>query len=225
MHLTAVLKQPNSHAMYRCISPPLIEKASCSIKMVEVVFVRLTAPELHIRDLKIAPEMARRIAIRQPIMFGSSRTILQPIHRIIAVYILRMFGQELDRLRPQRRDRLRRIVQVDGEAIGLVVILHVGEHVVVDVAEEVNFGLDTPVVAGVRQCGVLVEEAGVPAAHLVIGDLITILDVVLGEKFRGFVEEVVVDPGGDFPVLFWNQFWKFVSRCWERRQGWDVDVP
>lgn len=80
-----------------------------------------------------------------------------------------MGGQEFQRLGPQGGDTLWGVVEVDGEAVGFVAIGHVAEHVVIDVAEEVDFGLHTPVVARVGEGRVVVEEAGIPSTHLVVG--------------------------------------------------------
>lgn len=108
------------------------------------------------------------------------------------------------RLGPQGWDRLGRIVEVDGEAVGLVVVLHVAEDIIIDVAEEVDVGLDAPVVAGTEEGGVVVKKAAVPAAHLVVGVQIAVLYVLFFENFGGLFEEVVVDPGGNGPVFFWD---------------------
>ena len=81
-------------------------------------------------------------------------------------------------------------------------VLHPTENVVIDVAEELDFGLDAPVVLYVFQGWVVVEEATVPSAHFVVADFVGVLDVVFGEDFGGFEVEVVVDPGGGFPVVF-----------------------
>ena len=85
------------------------------------------------------------------------------------MHVFGMCGDEFLRLGPQGGNALRRIVEVDGEAVGLVVVLHPAENVVVDFTEEVDFGLDSPVVADVFESGVFVEHAAVPAAHLVVG--------------------------------------------------------
>ena len=71
---------------------------------------------------------------------------------------------------------------------------HVAEDVVVDVAEEVDFGLDAPVVAGGGEGGVFVEHAAVPAAHLVVGGEVGVLHFLLFEDVGGFFEEVGVYP-------------------------------
>jgi hypothetical protein len=120
--------------------------------------------------------------------------------------ILGVRGNELHRLGPEGGDGGRRIVEVDGEAVGLVVVCHVAEDVVVDVAEEMHLGLHAPVELCVGECRVLVEETAVPAAHLMVGFHGAVLDVVLLEDLGRFFEELVVDPGGYVPVLFGYQF-------------------
>ena len=103
---------------------------------------------------------------------------------------------------------MRGVVQVDGEAVCFVAVGHVAEHVVVDVAEEVDLGLHAPVIPRVSEGRVMVEKAGVPAAHLVVGDQVPILDVLFFEYLRRFDEQVVIYPRGDGPVFFGYQF------CW-----------
>ena len=132
--------------------------------------------------------------MRLLIMRRPPLAVRHPIHRVILMQILRMRRQKLLGLRPQRRYGLGVIVEIDCEAVSFVVVRHVSEDVVVDVAEEVDFGLDPPVVAGVCEGGVLVEHAAVPATHLVVGDDIAVLDVLLFEHCCRFFEEGGVDP-------------------------------
>ena len=63
-----------------------------------------------------------------------------------------------------------------------------------------DVGLDAPVEVHVGKRGVVWEEAGVPAAHLVVGDFVGVLDAVFGEEGGGFGEEGGVDPGWGGPV-------------------------
>lgn len=197
--------------MHRRIPPPLVEEPPRAIQMLEILLIRLAPPEVHVRDLEVAPEMARRVSVRIPEMVWPAILVRQPALRVVPREILRVLGDELERLGPQRRDALGRVVQVDGEAVGLVVVLHVAEDVVVDVAEEVHLGLDAPVPPCVGEGGVLVEEAAVPATHLVVGDHVAVLDLVFGQDARRFLEQVVVDPGGDGPVLVGDDFCVVVS--------------
>lgn len=81
-------------------------------------------------------------------------------------------------------------------------VLHVAENVVVDVAVEVDFGLDAPVVLNVFEGRMFVEDAAVPSTHLVVGHFVRVLHVVFFEDFGRFDKEIVRDPGGRVPVLF-----------------------
>ena len=191
--------------MHRRIPPPLIKEPPRAIEVVKVIFVRLTAPKGQIANLKVRPEMTGRIPVRG---LGALALLVvrQPAHRVVGVQVLRVRGQELARLGPERRDALGRVVQVDGEAVGLVVVLHEAEDVVVDVAEEVHLRLHAPVVLRVREGRVLVEEAAVPAAHVVVGDHVGVLDFLLLQHAGGFLEEVGIDPGWGVQVLFVDDF-------------------
>ena len=193
--------------------------------MIEIIFIRLTPPELHITNLEVAPEMTRRIPVRLVVVLRPPLAIRQPIPRILLMQILRMRRHKLFGFRPQGRDGLGRIIQVYGETVGFVVVLHVAEDVVVDVTEEVDIGLDAPVVAGVEQGGVFVEHATVPAAHLVVGIHFAILDVLFFENFGRFFEEVVVDPRGDGPVLFGDDFWEEVRQEEKRAKAVERNLP
>lgn len=190
--------------MHRRVPPPLVEKPARPIQMLEIILIRLAAPEFHVCDFKIAPEMTRAVAVRFKVMIWSPLAVLHPLPRTVLVEILGVGGDEFFGLGPERGDGLRGVVQVDREAVGFVVVGHVAEDVVVDVAEEVHLGLHPPVVACVRQRGVFVEHAAVPAAHLVVRYHGAVLDFLLFEHLGGFVEEVAIYPIRDCPVFFWD---------------------
>ena len=84
------------------------------------------------------------------------------------MHIFRMRGDKFLRLRPQGRNAVWRIIEIDSEPVGFIVVLHPAENVIIDVAEEMDFGLNAPIVADVFEGGVFVEHAAVPAAHLVV---------------------------------------------------------
>ncbi len=149
VYFARVLEESQGNRMNGCIAPSLVKEPACAVEVVEVVFVRLTSPEFHVCDLKVRPEMTSRIPVGFLIMIRSPRAVRQPLHRVVAVYVLRMRCEELLGFGPQSRESMWRIVQVDGEAVRLVVVLHVPEHVVVDVAEEMDFRFHTPVVPGI----------------------------------------------------------------------------
>lgn len=152
--------------------------------------------------------MTCAVSVCLHIVFRPSLTVDYPLLRVVLMHVLRMCRDKFLRLRPQGGNALWRIVEVYGEAVGLIVVLHPAEYVIVDIAEEVDFGLDAPVVADVFEGGVFVEHAAVPAAHLVVGYQGPVLDFLLFEHLCGFVEEIAVDPVGDGPVFFWDYLYE-----------------
>ena len=194
MDLTRILEKSQRNTMHRRIPPPLIEKPSSPIQMIKIILIRLTPPERHIRNLKIAPEMARRVAIRLHVMFGPPRTIRQPPHRIVVVQIFWMLSNEFCRLGPESRNRLRSIVEVDREAVGFVAVGHEAEYIVINVAEEMHFRLHAPVELYVCERRVFVEEPTVPAAHLMVGFHASILNIVFLQYLCALLKKLVIDP-------------------------------
>ena len=191
MDLGRILKQAQRNRMHRRIPPPLIEEPARAIQMVKIILIRPAPPKRQLGNLKITPKMAGAVAMGLFIMRGPCLAVDEPLHGVLGVQVLRVGGEELDGLGPERGDRLGRVVQVDVEAVRLVVVLHVAEDVVVDVAEELHLGLHAPVVERVLEGGVVVEEAAVPAAHLVVGFFARVLYVVFAEDLGALFIEVV----------------------------------
>jgi hypothetical protein len=219
MDLALVLEEAKRYTMYRRIAPPLVKEASGAVQMIEVIAVLLTSPKGQVPNLEVRPEVTGRVPMRFLEIVRSPLSILQPVPRIVLVHILRMILDEFLRFRPKCLHRFRGVVDVDVEPIRLVVVLHPRENVVVDVAEEVDVGLDAPVVLVLGQRGVFAEHARVPAAHLVVGELVHVLDFVR-EEGDGFAVQVHVDPGGDCPVVLGNEFckviWSVLPSCFDQ---------
>lgn len=166
--LVLVLEQTEGNAMHGRIAPALVEEATRAIEMIEVVTILLAAPETQIADFEVGPEVAGRVSIRLFIVVWPSLVVLEPFTRIVGVYVVRMIVEELLGFWPERCYALSAVVDVDVEAVGLVVVLHPRKDVVVDVAEEVHVGFDSPVVLHVFQRWMLTEHAAIPPAHLMI---------------------------------------------------------
>ena len=83
--------------------------------------------------------------------------------------------------------------------------VHVAEDVVVDGAEEVDVGFYPPIVLGINEGGVVMEEAGIPAAHLVVGYFVGVLDIVFFKDLGGLFVEGLIYPGWGLPVLRRNE--------------------
>ena len=168
MDLALILKQTKCDTMNGCVTPALIEEAASTVEMVEVVAVFLAAPETQVADLKVGPEVAGRVPICLLVVLWPPATVFQPLARVVRVYVVGVVVEKLLRLRPECRNTLSAIVDVDVEAVGLVVVLHPRKDIVVDIAEEVDIRLDSPVILHVFKCRVLAEHAAVPSAHLMV---------------------------------------------------------
>lgn len=208
MNLALILKQPQRDRMHGGIPPPLVKEPPRPIQMVEIILVRPAAPKLHVGDLEVAPEMTGRVTVGLFVVLGPALLVLQPGAGAVGwrFQVLRVGLGEAHRLGPEGRHGFGVVVEVDGEAVGFVAVVHVAEDVVVDVAEEMHLGFDAPVIADVFQCRVVVEDAAVPAAHLVVGDQVAVLGAFVGEDLAAFAHEVLVDPGGDGPVFWRDDF-------------------
>lgn len=162
------------------------------------------------------------------IVVGASLVVYQPGHSIILIQVLWMSGQEFDGLGPERRYGFWRIKKVDVEPIGLVVILHVSEDIVIHITEELNLGFHPPVVLSVLKSGMPVKHSTVPPTHFVIARHARILYIVLLQDFGGFVKEFLADPRGHIPVLFGDSvifafcFRNFLCRLLEGVGKWDI---
>lgn len=211
MDLARVFEKAQCDGMHRGIAPSLVEESTGSIQVVEIIFVGLATPKFHICNLEIRPEMAGRISMGFYVVVRPSFVIHKPFHCIVLMQILWMGGQELDSLRPQGRYALRRVIQIDGETVRFVMVLHIAEDIVVDIAKEANVWLYTPVVPGVGECWMFVEHAAVPATHLVIGNHIAVLHIALLEHLCGLLEEVHIDPVGRSPMLLRDHLCIFIS--------------
>lgn len=180
--------------MHGSVSPSFVEETTRTVQVVEEVLVLLATEEFHVSYFKVTPEVAGRESLSTMVVFWALDAIREPVDGGIFVDIIGMVGKELGSLGPKGRQSLGVVVERNGEAVCLVVVLHIAEHVVVYVAEEMNLRLDTPVPASVLERRVLVEHAAVPPAHLVVRHHVCVLYSLLLEGRGGCVEHVVVDP-------------------------------
>lgn len=179
VHVCGVGEQTDTQRVNRRVAPALVEEATGTIQVLEVGLVLVTTEEVQVTNLKVGPEVAGGVAISALGMLGTGLVVRNPLPHVVLTQIRRVRCQELASLGPEGLDGLRGIVQIDGETVGLVVVLHIAEDVIVDVAEELDLGLDAPVIAVLLEGRVLVEHAAVPAAHLVVRKLGGVLDVLL----------------------------------------------
>lgn len=168
MNFALVFKESKGDAVNRGITPAFVEEATGSVKVVEVVLVRLAPEEIHVGNLKITPKMTCRVALGMFIVCWSALVIGKPVDSVILMQVVWMIGKKFDGLGPQGRQGFGFVIEHNGEAIGLVVVLHVAEYIVINVAKEVNFRFDAPVPSDIFKCRVFVKNATIPSTHLMI---------------------------------------------------------
>lgn len=168
MDFAGVFEQTQCNAMDGSIAPSFVKEATRTIEMSKVIFVSLTPPEAHVGNLEITPKVTCAVPVCFQIVLRAAISIRQPRHGIVLVQMLRVGSQKFDRFGPQAGQCSWRVVDVDVEAIGFVVVLHVSEDIVVDITEKLDVRFHTPVVLSVLERWMMIEHATVPAAHLVV---------------------------------------------------------
>jgi len=154
------------------IAEPLVVEAG-DVRAVEVREVRrvgLGAEEVQVADLEVGEELA------VVVLAAVAGVVDEPAQVGVGVHEVGPPRHKLTRASPQAGETARVVEDVHVEAVGDAVVAHEPERVVRDVAEEVHVGLDAPVVRVRGERGVLVEEAAVPAAHVAVGEEISLAD-------------------------------------------------
>lgn len=121
----------HTQSMYWRISKSFVVEASSSIQPIKVSFIRLAAKEIKVSNLEVREELAivvvsAIVGVKQPVQVG------------IRMYQLRMRIDERAGARPKRRKGASVVENVHVETVLDVVIAHKAEHVVVNIAEEMN---------------------------------------------------------------------------------------
>lgn len=104
--------------------------------MLEKLLVGFASPKIQVANLEVAPEMACAISIGLVVTSWTPLAISQPEQGIVSAEILRICVEKGLRDGPQRPDRLGVVVNIDGEPVGLVVLFHELEDVIINVAVE-----------------------------------------------------------------------------------------
>lgn len=136
MNVPILGKQPQRNTVHGRIPPALVEEPLRAVQTRKVRLVGRTAKEVQVADLKVAPEVTGAVAVGLGGDVGPGGGVGQPVERVVRTQILGMLRQEGHGLGPQRGQRVGVVVDVDREAVRLVVVRHEPEDVVVDVAEE-----------------------------------------------------------------------------------------
>lgn len=105
---------------------------------------------------------------------------------------------------PQSWDGLDVFVQTENKTVLLALLMHDSERIVVDIAEDLDTGLDTPIVVVVHHERLAEKEARLESAHVTVADRITIDDLTFPHVLAHLLRLLLVDVGREGPVLLRN---------------------
>jgi len=134
-----------------------------------------------------------------------SAVVAQEAHRVAFGDMFRMCLGEVLHAIPQRRNSLDILVETQDEAVLLPVVAHIPEGVVVDVTEEIDAWLNTPVPFKLIHQGVTEEEARLEPAHMSVTDGVSVNDLPLRHIFPDLARLLLIDEVGEGPVFCRDQ--------------------
>lgn len=134
-----------------------------------------------------------------------SAIIAKEAQHIILGDMLRMILHEGFRAVPEGGDGVAILVQTKDKAVFLLLLCHQAERVVVDVAEQLDGGLHTPVVLIVEHELLAKEETRLEATHVTITLGVAVDDLASLHVLSDLLCLILVDPLGVGPVLLRNQ--------------------
>ena len=135
------------------------------------------------------------------VVVGLATVIGKETHRVTTNNVL---GKLLDVVLgaiPESGNGFDIFVERKGETVLLVVVGHELESVVLDVAEQLDAGLNTPVPLVLEHQGVAEEETGLVATHVSVGDGVSVDDLSGSHVGADLCSLVLVNPLGERPVL------------------------
>ena len=136
---------------------------------------------------------------------GLSFVVGDKIHEVVLADVFWELVGELFYGTPEGADRSLVLAHGEDETVFLVVDLHELEQIVLDVAEQGDVVVDSPVVLVLVEQLTLPEETGLVAAHMSVWDGSTVRDVLLSESLAGTVELVSINEVRNGPVLLGDQ--------------------
>jgi hypothetical protein len=213
-----VFRQENSgtDTVDRSVAPSLVKEASVLVELVEEVRVGLASPEIEVTNLKVRPEMTAAFSDEQSFSCKPSNTknspvvalaaiIAEELHCVILGNMLGMLLHEGLGTLPESRDGLDVLVERQREPVLLVVVLHVFEDIVVDVAVKLNGGFHSPVVFVVQHELLLEKETRLKAAHVTVGNGISVNDTLCVHVLANLFCLLLIDVIGEAPVLLGDE--------------------
>jgi hypothetical protein len=138
VNLLLLKEKTSSNRVDRRITPSLIEETTILIERLEEIEVRLAAKPGQATNFKVGPEMALVVVL--------TAIVTEEAHGVTLSDVLGVVLHELLGAGPESRNGVNVLVEGENETVLLVVLVHDAEGIVVNVAEELDGGLDTPII-------------------------------------------------------------------------------
>ncbi len=130
--------------------------------------------------------------------------VTKELEEVVGSKMLRVVLHKLLCAIPESGDGLTVLVETQDETVLLLLLDHDAEGVVVNIAEKLDGGLDTPVVFVVKHQWVAEEESRLKATHVTVAHRVAIDDLPGLHILTDLLGLVLVDPFGEGPVLLGN---------------------
>jgi hypothetical protein len=202
-------EKTSSNRVHGSITPSLIEETTVLIQRLKEVEVRLAAEPRQATNFKVGPEMALVVVL--------TTIVTEEAHRVVRGNVLRVVLHELLGTGPKGRNGVDVFVKRENKTVLLLVLVHDAEGIVVDIAEELDRGLNTPVVLVVHHEFLSEEETRLESAHMTVADGVTVDDLALMHVLTNLTGLLLVNPFRERPVLLGNQTIMSLARA--KRSG------
>lgn len=213
VNLLLLEEKTSSDRVDGSITPSLIKETTILIKRLEEIEVRLAAEPRQATNLKVGPlamisfESAKYMSetYEMALVVVLAAIITEEAHGVTLGDMLGVVLHELLGAGPEGRNGIDVLVEGENETVLLVVLVHDAERIVVNIAEELDGGLNTPVVFVVHHELLSEEETGLESAHVTVADRVTVDDLALMHILANLLSLLLVNPLGERPVLLRNQ--------------------
>lgn len=139
------------------------------------------------------------------LVVGLTTVVTEEGHGVVVGNVLGVVGHELLGALPEGRDGVNVLVKTENEAVFLALLGNDTEGVVVDITEELDGGLNAPVVLVVHHQRLAEEKSRLESAHVTVADGVSVDDLSLLHVLTNLLGLVLVNPLREGPMLLGDQ--------------------
>ena len=158
------------------------------------------------------------------VIVGGTTVVTQKAQGVVFFDMLRVLLHEFLDTIPKRWNGLDILVQTKNKTVFLALVFHLLEWIVVNVAEELNAGLYSPVVFELVHQLVSEEESRLEATHMAVADGIAVDDLALGHVLSRLLCLFLINEVGERPLFFRNKTIVCFARDERSRDAFEIVV-